>query len=34
MADPKVIHFEVTGKDQKALQSFFGNLFGWKLDTS
>ncbi len=34
MTDPKVIHFEVTGKDQKALQSFFGNLFGWKLDTS
>jgi uncharacterized protein len=34
MADNKVIHFEVVGKDQKALQSFFSSLFDWKLDTS
>ena len=34
MADNKVIHFEVVGKDPKALQSFFGSLFGWKLDTN
>jgi predicted enzyme related to lactoylglutathione lyase len=28
-----VIHFEVTGKDQKALQSYYSDLFGWKLNT-
>lgn len=32
--EPRVIHFEITGKDQKALQGFWGSLFGWKLDTS
>ena len=32
--DPRVIHFEIRGKDQTALQSFWGSLFGWKLDTS
>jgi predicted enzyme related to lactoylglutathione lyase len=33
MADAKVIHFEITGKDQKALQSYYSSLFGWKLNT-
>lgn len=30
----KVIHFEVTGKDGPALQSYYSDLFGWKLDTN
>ena len=34
MADAKLIHFEVVGKDGQALQSFFSNLFGWKIDTN
>jgi predicted enzyme related to lactoylglutathione lyase len=34
MADTKVIHFEVVGKDGQALQSFYSDLFGWKFDTS
>ncbi len=33
MADAKVIHFEITGKDQKALQGYYSSLFGWKLNT-
>jgi uncharacterized protein len=28
-----VIHFEVTGKDQKGLQQYYSDLFGWKLNT-
>lgn len=28
-----VIHFEVVGKDQAKLQSFYGDLFDWKIDT-
>ena len=28
-----VIHFEVTGKDGKALQHFYSEAFGWKLNT-
>jgi uncharacterized protein len=31
--EPRVIHFEITGKNQTALQGFWGDLFGWKLDT-
>jgi uncharacterized protein len=27
-----VVHFEVVGKDPEALQSFYGDLFGWKID--
>lgn len=34
MAEPKVIHLEIVGRDQKALQSYWSNLLGWKLDTS
>jgi len=29
-----VVHFEVTGKDGKALQHFYSEAFGWKLDTN
>lgn len=29
MANP-VVHFEVVGKDLQKLQSFYGELFGWK----
>jgi uncharacterized protein len=29
-----VVHFEVTGKDGPALQAFFAELFGWKIDSS
>ena len=29
----KVIHFEVTGPDQAALQAFYTGLFDWKLNT-
>ena len=33
MTDPRVIHFEIVGKDGKALQAYYGALFGWKLNT-
>ena len=33
MAD-HVVHFEVTGKDGKALQRFYAETFGWKIDTN
>jgi predicted enzyme related to lactoylglutathione lyase len=33
MGDARIIHFEVTGKDQKALQGYYSDLFGWKLNT-
>ena len=32
MAD-EIIHVEVTGKDGPSLQRFYGDVFGWKLDT-
>jgi predicted enzyme related to lactoylglutathione lyase len=28
-----VIHVEVLGKDAKALQGFYGDVFGWSFDT-
>ena len=31
MADP-VVHFEVVGQDGEALRSFYGDLFGWKIE--
>jgi len=34
MTDARVIHFEIVGKDQQALQAYYSKLFGWKLDTS
>jgi predicted enzyme related to lactoylglutathione lyase len=33
MADNKVIHFEVVGRDGAALQRFYADLFAWKLNT-
>ena len=27
-----VVWFEVTGKNSKALQSFYGELFAWKMN--
>ncbi len=27
-----VVHFEIVGKDGPALQSFYSELFGWKID--
>jgi predicted enzyme related to lactoylglutathione lyase len=29
-----IIHVEVVGRDAKGLQKFFGDLFGWELDTN
>jgi predicted enzyme related to lactoylglutathione lyase len=26
-----VVHFEIMGKDADSLQSFYGDLFGWKI---
>ena len=34
MADARVIHFEITGKDAKGLQRYYSDLFGWALDTN
>jgi uncharacterized protein len=34
MTEPRVIHFEILGNDQKALQDFWSGLLDWKLDTS
>jgi predicted enzyme related to lactoylglutathione lyase len=34
MTEPRVIHFEITGKDPAALQKYWGDLLGWKLDTA
>lgn len=31
MADP-VVWFEVTGNDSKKMQSFYGELFDWKIE--
>lgn len=33
MGNP-VVHFEVLGKDGKALQSFYQQLFDWEIDSS
>lgn len=33
VADQKVIHFEVVGRDGKALQRFYSDLFGWNFNT-
>ncbi len=34
MAEARIIQFEVTGKDMKALQDYYSKLFGWKLNTN
>ena len=28
-----VAHFEIVGKDEKKLQSYYSDLFGWEFDT-
>ncbi|HUY08485.1 MAG TPA: VOC family protein [Candidatus Dormibacteraeota bacterium] len=33
MGNP-VVHFEVTGKDGNALQTFYQQLFAWEIDSS
>jgi predicted enzyme related to lactoylglutathione lyase len=33
MTEPRINHFEIVGKDQKALQAYWSELFGWKLNT-
>ena len=33
MAD-QIVHVEVTDKDGAALQRFYGDVFGWQLDTN
>jgi predicted enzyme related to lactoylglutathione lyase len=33
MAEPQVIHFEIVGRDQVALQRYYGDLFGWRINT-
>lgn len=34
MTEPRIIHLEIAGRDQAALQRYYGDLLGWKLDTS
>ena len=29
-----VVHFEVIGKDGAKLQSYYGELFGWQIDSN
>ena len=33
MSDARIIQFEILGQDQAALQAYYTDLFGWKLDT-
>ena len=33
MSNP-VVHFEVVGKDAKALQNFYSDAFGWRMEPS
>jgi uncharacterized protein len=33
MAQP-VVHFEIIGKNPESLRSYYGELFGWRFDTS
>jgi predicted enzyme related to lactoylglutathione lyase len=33
MANP-VVHFEIVGRDGRKLQSFYANVFGWKVDAN
>ncbi len=28
----RIAHFEITGRDGKALQRFYGDLFGWRIN--
>jgi predicted enzyme related to lactoylglutathione lyase len=29
-----VVHFEITGKDSKALHTYYSKLFGWEIDAN
>lgn len=29
----KVVHYEILGQDAAALHTFYGDLFGWEIDT-
>jgi uncharacterized protein len=29
-----IVHFEIIGRDPHKLRSYYGDLFGWKFDTS
>jgi predicted enzyme related to lactoylglutathione lyase len=29
-----VVHFEIIGQDQKKLQSYYSELFGWTIDST
>ena len=33
MTAPRVIHLEIAGRDQQALQSYYEKLFGWQVNT-
>jgi predicted enzyme related to lactoylglutathione lyase len=33
VTEPKVIHVEIVGRDQGALQRFYTELLGWRLNT-
>jgi hypothetical protein len=33
MAEHQVIHFEIVGRDQVALQRYYADLFGWRINT-
>jgi len=33
MTEPRVIHFEILGKDGPAIQRYWSELLGWKLNT-
>lgn len=32
MTEPQVMHFEIAGKDPKALQQYWSDLLGWKFN--
>ncbi len=34
MTDPRITHVEIVGRDHVALQRYYSELFGWKLDTN
>lgn len=31
---PPIVHFEVIGKDGAKLQRYYGELFGWEIDSN
>ena len=33
MTEPRIIHLEIVGRDQVALQHYYSELLGWKLNT-